>query len=104
MALGSPLAWSQVGNSAAGAVAITLPFFPTAIYLENNDTTNAYNVNWKTTATAVNDGTANGNIRISAGAKVAFNFDNPNVLNTFVLSLIAVAGTPAFVINAIANR
>jgi hypothetical protein len=106
MALGSPRTFSKTGSAAAGAVSITVPFFPSAIYVENGDSTNAFNINWTTTATATNTGTGAdiANIRISAGAKIAFNFGNPNVSNTFVLTLIAVAGTPAFVINATAAR
>jgi len=106
MALGSPKAFSITGSAAAGAVLITFPFFPSAVYFENSDTTNAYNVNWSATATATNTGTGAdiANIRISAGSKTAYNFENPNVSNSFALSLIAVAGTPAFVINAIAYR
>lgn len=105
MALGSPRAWSLTGT-AGGATNITLPFYPSALYFENNDSTNAYNVNWKTTATATNTGTGAdiANIRISAGTKIGFNFGNPNVNNSFVISMIAVAGNPAFVINATAAR
>ncbi len=106
MALGSPRAFSIVGSAAAGAVAITLPFFPSALYIENGDAANAFNVNWSATATATNTGAGAdiANIRISAGKAYGFNFGNPNVNNSFVLSLIAVAGTPAFVINATAAR
>ncbi len=106
MALGSPRAFSITGSAAAGAVAITLPFFPSALYIENGDSTNAFNVNWTTTATATNTGAGAdiANIRISVGKQYGFNFGNANVRNSFVLSLIAVAGTPAFVINATAAR
>lgn len=105
MALGSPRCFSITGT--AGVVtSITFPFFPSALYLENSDATNAYNVNWKTTATATNTGAGAdiANFRVSAGGKYGINFGNPNVNNSFVLSIIAVAGTPAFVINATAAR
>ncbi len=106
MALGSPRSFSKTGSAAAGAVSITFPFFPSALYIENGDSTNAFNVNWTTTATATNTGTGAdiANIRISAGKAYGFNFGNPNVSNSFVLSLITVAGTPAYVINATAAR
>ena len=106
MALGSPKAFSIVGSAAAGAVSITLPFFPSALYVENGDSTNAFNINWTTTATATNTGTGAdvANFRVSAGKAYGINTGNPDVRNTFVISLIAVAGTPAYVINATAAR
>jgi hypothetical protein len=104
MALGSPRAFSITGT-AGGATSITFPFFPSALYIENSDATNAFNVNWTATATTTNTGAGAdiANIRISAG-KYGFNFGNANVRNSFVLSVIAVAGGPAFVINATAAR
>jgi len=74
--------------------------------VENGDTTNAFNINWTTTATATNTGTGAdvANFRVSAGKAYGIATENNNVLNSFVISLIAVAGTPAYVINCVAAR
>lgn len=102
--MAGPRTWSKVGNAAAGSVALTCPFYPSVIIVENNDATasNAFNLNWVGAVATVTDDSDN--MRCTGGKAYGINFDNPNVLNTFVINIIAIAGTPAYVINAFAAR
>jgi len=104
MPVAGPRTWSKVGNAAAGSVALTCPFYPSVIIVENNDTTatNAFNLNWVDAVATVTDNSTN--MRCTGGKSYGVNFDNPNTVGTFVINIIAVAGTAAYVINAFAAR
>ena len=102
MAVAGPRTWSKVGNAAAGTVALTCPFYPSVLIVENGDTTNAFNLNWVDAAATVTDNSTN--MRCSAGKSYGVNFDNPNVVGPFTINIIAIAGTPAYVINAFGAR
>lgn len=101
--IAGPRTWSKVGNAAAGSVALSCPFYPSTITVENNDAANAFNLNWVDSAGAtVTDNSTN--MRCSFGKVYSINFDNPQVVGPFVINIIAIAGTPAYVINAFGAR
>lgn len=95
----APRAFGSFGLLSVSNLSITVPFNPSYLCVNNDDAAILIYVDFTDGVAAITSGATN--IQVNGTEKKCWTFQDKNVLNTFVVGIIAASGTPAYHLDAI---